>query len=190
MIPHLEQYFGTYFPKGGMHQITLSLFELAKDLGVQFHFNSKVEEIIAANGKADGIKVNNEFLPFDIVVSNADVVPTYRKLLPKHKAPENPSQPRSSSALIFYWGIRHEFPQLDLHNIFFLKIIKLNLTLFLKKITSIRIQQCILISLPNKSQTDAPKGCENWFTMVNVPSNTGQDWDEIIARTRVNVIKK
>lgn len=191
MIPHLEQYFGTYFPKGGMHQITLSLFELAKDLGVKFHFNSKVEEIIAANSKADGIKVNNEFLPFDIVVSNADVVPTYRKLLPKHKAPEKIlSQPRSSSALIFYWGIRHEFPQLDLHNIFFSENYKTEFDTIFKN-NNVHQDPTVYINITSKEEpTDAPKGCENWFTMVNVPSNTGQDWDEIIARTRVNVIKK
>jgi phytoene dehydrogenase-like protein len=114
MIPHLEQYYGTYFPKGGMHQITMSLFELAKDIGVEFQFNKKVQEIIVENNKATGIRLNNEIKQFNIVVSNADVVPTYRTLLPKQKAPEKMlSQPRSSSALIFYWGIEHTFPQLD-----------------------------------------------------------------------------
>ncbi|MEZ4685250.1 MAG: hypothetical protein R3B47_04055 [Bacteroidia bacterium] len=48
-----------------------------------------------------------------------DVMPTYRKLLPGQPAPEKVlRQPRSSSALIFYWGINKPFPQLDLHNIF------------------------------------------------------------------------
>lgn len=85
MIPHLEQYYGTYFPKGGMHQITMSLFELAKDIGVEFQFNKKVQEIIVENNKATGIRLNNEIKQFNIVVSNADVVPTYRTLLPKQK---------------------------------------------------------------------------------------------------------
>lgn len=191
MIPHLEQYFGTYFPKGGMHQITLSLFELAKDIGVQFHFNSKVNEIVVSNNSVEGIKVNNDFLPFEIVVSNADVVPTYRKLLPKHKAPEKIlSQPRSSSALIFYWGITKEFPELDLHNIFFSKDYKAEFDTIFKQ-NNVHHDPTVYINITSKEEpADAPKGCENWFTMVNVPSNTGQDWDEIIARTRTNVIKK
>ena len=44
MIPHLEQYYGTYFPKGGMHAITQSLSKLSTDIGIVYHFNKKVEE--------------------------------------------------------------------------------------------------------------------------------------------------
>jgi phytoene desaturase len=122
MIPHLEQHFGTFFPKGGMHRISMSLFELAKDLGVDFHFNALVESIETKGKQITGIKVAGEFVEADIVVTNSDVVPTYRRLLKQHKAPEKIlSQPRSSSALIFYWGIKNTFPQLDLHNIFFSK---------------------------------------------------------------------
>ena len=51
-----------------------------------------------------------------------DVVPTYRNLLKNHYQPEKIlNQERSSSALIFYWGIKKEFKNLDLHNIFFSK---------------------------------------------------------------------
>ena len=57
MIPHLEQYFGTYFPKGGMQSITTSLYELAKDTGVDFHFNSKVDQIRTENNKTIGITI-------------------------------------------------------------------------------------------------------------------------------------
>jgi phytoene dehydrogenase-like protein len=37
---------------------------------------------------------------------------------------------------------------------------------------------------------DAPEGCENWFVMVNAPENTGQDWDDIILRTRKSIEAK
>ena len=44
---------------------------------------------------------------------------------------------------------------------------------------------------PSKqTPSDAPEGCENWFVMVNVPHNSGQDWDEVIKRTQSNIIKK
>ena len=39
-------------------------------------------------------------------------------------------------------------------------------------------------------KTDAPQGCENWFVMVNVPSNSGQNWDELRTHIRSNVIAK
>jgi diapolycopene oxygenase len=144
MIPHLEQYFGTYFPKGGMHRISVSLFELAKDIGVKFNFNANVEKILVKDKKAIGIEVGGKRIDADIVVTNSDVVPTYRKLLKNHKAPEKVlQQPRSSSALIFYWGITKVFPELDLHNIFFSKTIKWNSIIFLIKGRFIKTQRYI-----------------------------------------------
>lgn len=191
MIPHLEQHFGTYFPKGGMHQITISMFELAKDIGVIFQFDKKVDKIVIQNKKAVGIQNGNATVFADVIVSNSDIVPTYRQLLKDQKAPEKIlQQPRSSSALIFYWGITKAFHQLDLHNIFFSKDYKTEFEyIFSKK--NVCNDPTVYINITSKDEpSDAPNGCENWFTMVNVPSNTGQDWDEIINRTRQNIIKK
>lgn len=38
--------------------------------------------------------------------------------------------------------------------------------------------------------SDAPKGAENWFAMINVPNNQGQDWDSLIARARQDILEK
>lgn len=191
MIPHLEQYFGTYFPKGGMHSITTSLFQLAKDIGVQFNFESKVNQIITERNRAVGIEIDGAIIKSDIVVSNSDIVPTYRYLLKDHKAPERIlQQQRSSSALIFYWGIKKEFPQLDLHNIFFSEEYKTEFDYIFEK-KDVHHDPTVYINISSKEEsTDAPKGCENWFTMINVPSNTGQDWDAIVTNARKNIIKK
>lgn len=191
MIPHLEQYYGTFIPNGGMHAITQSLYQLAKDLGVVFNFNKKVEEILTENNKIKGVQVDGEPVMADIVVSNADVVPTYRHLLPNHKAPEKIlKQPRSSSALIFYWGVKQQFPQLDLHNIFFSEDYKTEFDhIFNKK--DVYTDPTVYINITSKDEPkDAPKGCENWFVMINVPSNTGQDWDSIIDKSRTYIQDK
>lgn len=191
MIPHLEQYFGTFFPRGGMHSITKSLFQLAKDIGVNFHFNLKVDEILIKDNKAVGVRCDENHFFADYVVSNADVVPTYRNLLKSQKVPEKIlNQPRSSSALIFYWGIKKEFPELDLHNIFFSKNYgKEFKAIFDEK--NVTDDPTIYINITCKEEkSDAPKGCENWFVMINAPSNTNQNWEEIIQRTRENIIQK
>jgi phytoene desaturase len=191
MIPHLEQHYGTFFPKGGMHEITKSLYQLALDLGVKFKFDTLVEDIIVDKKKAVGITTKNEVYYAKYVISNADVVPTYRKLLKKQKAPEKTlSQPRSSSALIFYWGIANEFPELDLHNIFFSEDYKTEFDAIFNKNT-VSDDPTVYINITSKEEkSDAPKNHENWFVMVNVPSNTGQNWDEIIDRTKKNIINK
>jgi diapolycopene oxygenase len=191
MIPHLEQHFGTYFPKGGMHSITMSLFQLAKDIGVTFNFESKVDQIITQDDTAVGIEIEGTIIKSDIVISNSDIVPTYRHLLKAHKAPEKIlQQPRSSSALIFYWGIKKTFPQLDLHNIFFSEDYKTEFDYIFEK-KDVHHDPTVYINISSKEEpNDAPNGCENWFTMINVPCNTGQDWDSIVANARQNIIKK
>jgi phytoene desaturase len=191
MIPHLEQHYGTYFPKGGMHEITKSLYQLALDLGVKFEFNTLVKDIVVEKGKAKGITTQNEVHYATYVISNADVVPTYRRLLKKQKAPEKTlSQPRSSSALIFYWGIAGEFSELDLHNILFSEDYKAEFDAVFNKNTVSNDPTVYLNITSKEEKSDAPTNHENWFVMVNVPSNTGQDWDEIIKRTKQNIIKK
>jgi phytoene desaturase len=191
MIPHLEQHYGTFFPKGGMHEITKSLYQLALDLGVKFEFNTLVKDIVVEKGKAKGITTQNEVHYATYVISNADVVPTYRRLLKKQKAPEKTlSQPRSSSALIFYWGIAGEFSELDLHNILFSEDYKAEFDAVFNKNTVSNDPTVYLNITSKEEKSDAPTNHENWFVMVNVPSNTGQDWDEIIKRTKQNIIKK
>ena len=37
---------------------------------------------------------------------------------------------------------------------------------------------------------DAPDGHENWFVMINVPPNTGQDWDELRLKAREAILVK
>ncbi|SHJ48820.1 phytoene desaturase [Aquimarina spongiae] len=191
MIPHLEQYYGTFFPEGGMYSIAHSLYRLAQDLGVVFNFNAKVTQIAVANNSAEGVFVGEKRIDADVVVSNMDIVPTYRKLLPDCKAPEKTlQQPRSSSALIFYWGIKGTFPELDLHNIFFSENYKEEFDcIFTRK--EVGNDPTIYINITSKNEpNDAPEGCENWFVMINVPGNQGQDWDGIITTAKKNILQK
>ena len=191
MIPHLEQYYGTFFPKGGMYSITESIYKLAQDLGVHFYFNSTVNRIHIENQIAVGISVNNKDFYGDFIISNSDVIPTYKNLIKDQKPPlKTLTQPRSSSALIFYWGIKKEFPSLDLHNIFFSDNYKKEFTYIFEK-KKVYNDPTIYVNITSKeNKSDAPKGCENWFVMVNVPSNTGQDWDSIINDVRKDVLNR
>lgn len=190
-VPHLEFNVGTFLPVGGMHAITLSLYQLACDLGVTFRFSTPVKEIQVAGGRAIGVVADNSQQPADAVVSNIDVYHTYRKLLPAQRAPEKTlAQERSSSALIFYWGIRRQFPQLDLHNILFSADYRAEFEGLFKTHTVIP-DPTVYVNITSKYEpADAPEGCENWFVMINVPANTGQDWDQLVVTCRSYIVKK
>ena len=191
VIPHLEQHFGAYFPKGGMVAITQSLVTLAENLGVKFYYHARVEEILVEDKKVKGIRLNGENMPADRVISNMDIWFTYRQLLKNEVAPKRIlSQERSSSALIFYWGIQAEFPELDLHNIFFSEDYKKEFAAIWEQ-HAVDVDPTIYVNISAKYQTeDAPKGAENWFVMINVPANTGQNWDKLIAEARKNILQK
>ena len=191
MIPHLELHLGTFFPKGGMQNITNSLYELATKKGVNFHFSKRVKRILIENKRAIGIETEQETVKADLVISNMDIFPSYKKLMPDEKHPEQTlKQERSSSALIFYWGINRIFPELDLHNILFSKNYKDEFkTIFEKK--NISDDPTIYINITCKEEkNDAPKGSENWFVMVNTPGDYGQNWEKIIALTKQQILKK
>lgn len=191
LIPHLEFNIGTYFPKGGMHQITLSLVKLAEMMEVTFHYNQEVDQIAINNRKVKGIRINEDFFPADLVVSNMDIVPTYKKLLPGLEEPRQViEQERSSSALIFYWNIKKFFPQLHLHNIFFSRDYRKEFHAIFKRF-ELYDDPTVYVHISSKlNAEDAPEGMENWFVMINVPCNVGQDWDDFIKIARNRILKK
>ena len=192
MIPHLEHNLGSYYPTGGMISITNALFQLAKDIGVQFHFDMPVERIIYAENNVKGVVVDGKNRWANLVVSNMDVYFTYKQLMNAPiVAEEVLKQERSSSAYIFYWGINKWFKELSLHNIFFTSDYKTEFD-HLFNTGKVFDDPTVYINITAKCEPgiQAPEGKENWFVMVNAPANKGQDWDEYGKIYRAAIIKK
>jgi phytoene desaturase len=191
LIPHLEMNEGTYYPAGGMISITNALYKLALKKGVHFLFDTPVKKIIHADGKITGVVANEITYTADLVVSNQDVYFTYKHLLKNEaQAQKVLKQERSSSALIFYWGVGKSFPDLGLHNIFFSSNYHDEFDHIFKTGT-VSNDPTVYINITSKmEETMAPAGKENWFVMVNVPANSGQNWDVLKRDTRKKVIQK
>lgn len=191
VIPALEYFYGAYLPDGGMYAIPRSLAALAERLGVKFHFNTPVNRILHEGKKVTGIETSRGRMQADYVICNGDVFYMYDKLLPDLHPPQKIiGQERSSSALVFNWGIRQSFPELDLHNIFFAADYQAEFrTLFTDKEVYHDPTAYVFISskyLPG----DAPPGHENWFVLVNAPPHTGQDWASVASRIRPLLVSK
>jgi phytoene desaturase len=191
IIPSLEHHFGTYFPLKGMYDIVNSLYKLSVSNGVKYFFESKVSEIIIENKKAVGIIVEKNIKYFDIVISNTDVASTYKYLLPTERISSRIlTQERSSSALIFYWGIKKDFKNLGLHNIFFSENYQEEFRVMNQE-ENIYSDPTIYLNISATEKiNDAPAGCQNWFLLINAPYNQHQNWNEITRITRKNVIDK
>lgn len=191
VISHLEHNMGAFIPEDGMYKITESLMQQAIRLGVEFHFGQPVRKVEAGQGKVQGIWLDSVFIPAEIVVSNVDIHRFYSTLLPdtKRLAKLNREE-RSSSALIFYWGMKGLSPELDIHNIFFSASYEEEFDYLFRKKEAFDDPTVYIYISSKYNKTDAPEACENWFVMINAPADVGQNWDEIIERSRTKIVEK
>ncbi|WP_020528069.1 phytoene desaturase family protein [Flexithrix dorotheae] len=113
---------GTWYPEGGMFEVVKSMVELAKELGVEFLYNSNVEEIVVENNLAKGIVVNGKLHEADITVSGADYHHTEKLLPPKFRGYSEKywnNRTLAPSALLFYLGIDTKVKNVEHHTLFF-----------------------------------------------------------------------
>lgn len=193
IIPWVEYGLGAYAVPRGIYAIPQALDRRARELGVGFHYGTSVERILTENGAVRGLRVEGKPIPFDLVVSDADVKPTYRYLLNDPEAPLLKRYERlepSSSGLVFYWGVRRRFSELGLHNIFFSSD-------YAREFSEIfdegrpPTDPTIYVNITSKvSPDDAPEGGENWFVLINVPPDRGQEWEAEAARLREVVLRR
>ncbi|MCC5924143.1 MAG: phytoene desaturase [Crocinitomicaceae bacterium] len=192
MIQHLEMNVGVFLPENGMVQIARSLQGLAQKQGALFHFQEKVKEIHLDNNKVVAVSTDKGRYEADVVYSNMDVHLTYDRLLPNfEKVPKKIlNQERSSSAIVFYWGINDVFPELTVHNLFFSDEYEKEFKDIFEYKT-IGEDPSIYVHITSKIKSkDAPKNAENWFVMINAPIDIGQDWEVLKVKTKEVIINK
>ncbi len=191
IISHLEHNLGSYLPAGGMRQIISTMLILAEKLGIDIRLNSRVERVITDRNKIRGIQVNGNTEYFDIVVSNADIH-YFRQHLLRSKNTEirKPGYELSSSAIIFYWGMKKKFAEFDTHNILFSKNYKEEFD-YIFKYKTLYSDPTVYIYISSKlNPGDAPEGRENWFCMINSSHIEGHCWEPLIQKVRKTVIDK
>jgi phytoene desaturase len=192
LIPHVEHTEGVFYPAGGMTSVANALYRLAEKKGVKFYLGQAVQRVIHHDGRVKGIVVNDKNVDADLVVSNMDVYFTYKHLLNEERRSKRIlKQERSSSALILYLGMRKEFPELGLHNVFFAKDYKAEFD-HLFRTKKVYDDPTVYINITSKLEPgiQAPQGKENWFVMINVPANIGQNWEAYREKYRSAVIAK
>ena len=191
LIPHLEQNLGTFYPEGGMISIVDALYRLAEAKGVRFRFGSRVEAILRRGARVSGVAADGAEHPSDIVVSNVDVYFTYRDLLKEaRRAQRVLRNERSSSALIFYWGVGRTFPGLHLHNIFFTRDYPAEFR-HLFETKTMYDDPTVYVNITSKMEAgQAPEGGENWFVMLNAPAGGERFTEDAVSRARDNTLRK
>lgn len=190
VIAHLEHNMGAFFPEKGMREIVRALEKLAGRCGVVMHAGEEVLSVERESRNVTGIKTAAGIMPVNVVVSDVDVIPFYRKLM-KEEGParKQEKQERSTSALIFYWVMNRKFDELDLHNIFFSSDYPGEFRALGRGEVSAD-PTVYLFASSRVIPADAPADKDNWFVMINVPYDRGQDWSRIVTEARRNIIAR
>lgn len=182
---------GTWYPMGGMDQISAAFYKLALELGVKFQFNANVQKIKCENGKAKSILVNGDCIDHEQIIAAADYHFVDQKLLDEpyrsytHEYWEK--RQMSPSSLLYYVGINKKVEGLEHHNLFFD-------TDFNKHAATIYDDiewpedPLFYVCCPSKTDdTVAPEGKENMFILVPIAPGV-KDIDDATKNSYFNQI--
>ncbi len=189
LISYVENSLGGYYLSKGMYELPDAMYKLALKKGVGFKFEEEIVSIESCGNKILSMKSDKSKYTFDYYISNLDALSANTRFFGLQKSEINDNL-LSTSAMVFYWGMKGFFPELDTHNIIFAKdYAKEFENLFHHKIISDDVTIYIYVS-SKFNKNDAPPNCENWFVMINTPSNYGQNWEEEVNKARDVIINK
>jgi phytoene desaturase len=174
LIHYLERNWGVFFPKGGTGALVRGLAKLFTDLGGEIHLNAEIANVRTDNDKVKSVVTKNGHVwDCEAVVSNADVVHSYRDLLSGNAAAEKKAEKlakmnHSMSLFLIYFGTKKRYPHLAHHNVIFGPRYKG----LLKEIfggNKLPKDFSLYLHAPTVSDPDlAPPGCEAFYVLSPV----------------------
>ncbi len=174
---------GTWFPKGGMYSIIDGMVKLAQELGVTFHYNESVQEIIVEDGVAKGVKTKLGNINAEVVIGSADYHHIENKLLKKSERnySEDYWEKRvmAPGCLLYYVGLNKKLKNIQHHTLFFDVPFEPHAQTIYK---SKKWPEEPLFYVSATSVTDptlAPEGCENLFFLIPVAPGLSNDNEEL-----------
>jgi len=197
LIHALELKWGVHFPRGGTGAMVAALAKLFQDIGGELRLNAPVDEILTANGRVTGVRLQDGAeITADYVASNADVVHTYKHLLRTEPAARKPARKlersdHSNSIFLVHFGVRGEYSNLAHHTILFGNRYKELLTdIFDRGI----LADDFSLYLHSPSVTDsslAPAGHSAHYALAPVPhlGHGNIDWDIAGPLLRDRILK-
>jgi phytoene desaturase len=175
-IPHVEQAFGCWYVMGGLGRLRDALERVARRIGVDIRLGADVGRIRTEGARVTGVELADGGSELaDIVIANVDAAHLYVDLLPSPKeASKLDKVGQSTSGFVVCAAVRGRTEGIAHHNVFF----SLHDEQEFRFLDSGRMPIDPTVYACVSSVTDpsqAPKGAENWFLLVNTPPATGID---------------
>lgn len=189
LIHALERNWGVHSAMGGTGAIVQGLVNLLRLRQVPIRCNAPVTRIRVEAGRACGVEMDTgEFVPADIVVSNADSAWTYRHLVDvqhrRHWTNRRIERGRYSMGLfVWYFGTRRTYPDVPHHMMVLGPRYEELLTDIFKRH---KLASDFSLYLHRPTATDpslAPPGCDTFYALAPVPHlDSGTQWHEQAPR--------
>ncbi|MEI8082392.1 MAG: phytoene desaturase family protein, partial [Actinomycetes bacterium] len=171
-VPYVEQQFGAWHVRGGIHRLAAALWQRCQHLGVQIMLNSDVTGVSIAGGRASGLELSDgSVFQADVVVSNADATHLYRDLVtpPAARAPLRRlgRVTPSFSGFVIMLAVRGRTPGLAHHNLWFPP----DYDQEFDAVFSGRpvVEPAIYACVPDDPLMRPDADHESWFILVNAP---------------------
>ncbi|WP_433792952.1 phytoene desaturase family protein [Actinoplanes sp. CA-252034] len=168
VIAYLDSVAGVYFPKGGMHAVPKALAGAAEKHGVTFRYDTTVERVLTANGRATGVvTADGEHIPADVVVLNPDLPVAYRDLLPARRQRRLRYSP---SCVVLHIGSSQAYSKIAHHNIHFGTAWKGTFDEIINK-GLLMSDPSLLVTNPTRTDTTvAPDGRQTYYVLAPTPN--------------------
>lgn len=195
-IAFVEESFGAWHVKGGLGQLTATVYQRAIDVGVTFHLNSPVATITTAGKKATGVTLaDGTVIEADVVVANADASLVYNRLIKGHKRTLKKVRKNiekadvSVAGFCLLLGMRKDPEQvLNHHTILFPQDYDAEFDAIFSAGQPVK-EPTIYICAPQDELMSKDENLEGWFVLVNTPTHGQFDWnDKEFARNYANTI--
>jgi phytoene desaturase len=194
-MPYKELEHGVWYPQGGMYSIVDALMFMAREAGVEFAFDTTVNQI-TVNGKGSQglILEHGERFKADVILANADLPYVYRNLLPKNDQAERLLRKHYSCSVIsFFWGVDKPYEMLGPHTLFLADDYRENFDAIIND-HDLPANPSLYVHAPTRLDPSmAPKGEETLIAVVPVghlSENGEQDWNELTDRARGHVFRR
>jgi phytoene desaturase len=185
---------GTWYPEGGMYAVVQGMYRLALELGVVFHFNEEVKEIIIENGIAKKILTNKTIHEAATVISGADYHFTETKLLSaqyqSYSANYWDKRVMAPSCLMYYVGLNKKLKNIQHHSLFFDVAFEEHGKEIYKK-PQWPTDPLFYTSIASATDSSvAPAGCENIVFLIPVASGLEGDTEELREKYFRMIVKR
>jgi phytoene desaturase len=195
LITYADLALGMWYPKGGIYSIIEDMLDIAADLGVEVRTHAPVRQIAIENGRVTGVYLESgEFMPADLVVSNADLPYTYRCLVDpahrKHYPNTRLDKMRySCSGYLLYLGVDKTYSHMRHQALYFSEDYRANLDAIFKTKT-LPEAPSFHLNLPTVTDSSlAPEGHSLIYILAPMPNLTAPiNWQQAAPIVREQLL--